>query len=171
MKNTNKCMLGDCFVFTPTEKRIFAKRLLVLCGTMLLAWYISAYWVQLAIVEGDSMLPAYHNMQFVLIDKHTKDYKSGDVIAFRCGNLSSNLIKRIVGIPGDTMIIENGRLYVNGRLIDEDTYYEYTGIMENKIKLSNGEYIVLGDNVSESKDSRYREIGIIDICDIVGEVI
>lgn len=59
------------------------------------AWYISTYWYQLMLIQGDSMLPTYHNMQLVIVDKHSKDYDVGDVVAIDCRGLDAIIVKRI----------------------------------------------------------------------------
>ncbi len=141
---------------------------LVLVATS--AKYISDHYVQLAVINGDSMLPAYHNMQITMVDKHSKDYKAGDVIVFDCQGLSDILVKRVVGVPGDILRIEDGTLYINGIASNEDTLFDYAGILEDSIELAGDEYIVFGDNTSISRDSRYGNVGIVKSSDIIGEI-
>ena len=61
------------------------------------------------------MEPAYHNLQFVVLDKHRnkQSITRGDVIAFYCEGLDATLVKRVVGIPGDKVVIADKVLYVN----------------------------------------------------------
>jgi len=103
------------------------------------------------IIEGDSMLPTYRNLQLVLLDKTADDYNRGDVIAFYNYTLEGRkivLVKRIAGITGDEVELETGT-----------------------VTLSDGEFYVLGDNLPESIDSRYAEVGVVDREDIIGKVI
>lgn len=120
------------------------------------------------------MWPSYHNMQLVILDKHSENYDYDDVIAFRCEGLDSILVKRIAACPGDTVGIEDGTLFVNGRksmIFLADGAFDYSGIAEDALKLGEDCYFVIGDNIPESKDSRYAEVGCVKTTDIVGEVL
>lgn len=146
---------------------------LIIC-IIALSYYISANWYQLSLIRGESMSPAYHNMQFVIVDRHSKNYTYGDVITFRCENLHSVLAKRIAACPGDTVIIRDGRLYVNDKIssiFDQEYLFEYSGIARYPLQLGTDQYFVIGDNVAESKDSRYEEISMVGGADIVGKII
>lgn len=141
--------------------------------SIVLAYYISMNWYQLMLIQGSSMEPTYHNMQIVVLDKHTKDYAVGDVIAFNCEKLSSVLVKRIVALPGDSVQITDGTLYVNGRPTDlyPQGIFDEEGVLIEEIILGVGEYIVIGDNVQESKDSRYKEVGVVEKSTIIGRIL
>lgn len=141
---------------------------------IVMAWYISGNFYQLIMISGNSMLPSYHNMQIVILDKHSEEYGYGDVVAFRCDGLEATLIKRIVACPGDTVIIEDGILYVNetiSEVFSEKNVFGYEGIAVKKIYLDEEQYFVIGDNISESKDSRYSEVGCVCIADIIGKIV
>lgn len=119
------------------------------------------------------MAPAYHSWQLVVLDKRERDYRAGDVIAFRCDGLNAVLVKRIAVGPGDTAQIINGALTVNGKnstVYDELVVFDYAGLLSAPVSLREGEYIVIGDNVGQSKDSRYPEVGIVKEESIVGRV-
>ena len=125
------------------------------------------------LIQGDSMSPAYHNMQLVLLDKYSKTYSSEDVIAFSSEGLSAVLVKRIAAVPGDIVQIKDEALYVNGL---KNSYYcdekfSYAGIAQDAIQLGEGQYFVIGDNVEESKDSRFEEVGVVYKDNIIGKVI
>lgn len=141
---------------------------------ILFAGICSRYWFQLMLIQGDSMLPTYHHLQLVLLDKQENEYEQGDVIAFQCDGLSSVLVKRIIAGPGDETIIREGTLYVNGNkseLFSEEGVFVYAGLLSKAITLADEQYLVIGDNISESKDSRHPEVGIVDARDIIGRVI
>lgn len=143
-------------------------------GILLLTWYVSANWYQLMLVHGDSMWPAYHDMQFVLSDRNTENYTYGDVIVFQCEGLDSVLMKRIAACPGDIVKIEDGRLYVNeeeSRVFSKKYQFDYSGIADSPIQLTDNQYFVIGDNIEKSKDSRYREIGCVGRDYIIGKII
>lgn len=125
------------------------------------------------LIQGKSMLPAYNHMQLVILDRHNRVFQKGDVIAFYCDNLSSVLVKRMVAGPGDTAQIVDGTLIINGQV---SQVYPDVGIIPNPgilaelVKLGPEQYLVLGDNLSESKDSRYPEVGIVSAEKIFGKV-
>lgn len=149
------------------------RRWIVIAVTALIAWMLSHYWLQLAVVIGDSMEPTYHNLQFVLLDKHTSSLERGDVIAFRNEATDGYLIKRVIALPGDSVLIDNGILYVNGEVssLYSNEEIAYAGIAENEISLTTNEYFVIGDNHEYSRDSRYEEIGCVYNTEIIGRVI
>ena len=149
------------------------KRLLLWLGIPLLAWYISSNWYQLMLIQGESMAPSYHHLQLVLLNKYDRNFQQGDVAAFWCEDLSCILVKRIAALPEDSVIVREGTLYVNEQISEvyaEPGLFSYAGILENEIILGPREYILLGDNTEESKDSRYWEVGIVSEANIVGKI-
>lgn len=159
------------------KKRINKKLVIIISVVFILllaAWYVSTYWVQLMLIQGDSMKPTYKNHSLVLVDKHNKDYKPGDVIVFKHDGIKGVVVKRVVATEGDTVCIKEGILYVNGNPSDNqrtDCNIAYAGIAEKEIKIPADSYFVLGDNYDESKDSRYEEIGIVAGKDVIGKII
>lgn len=150
----------------------FLKFFLFFCIIMF-AFYVSVNWYQVLLIHGESMSPTYQDMQIVILEKHLERYTYGDVIAFQCENLDSILVKRIVACPGDDVVIKNGHLYVNGTIsviFPQENVFEYAGIIETPLKLERNQYFVLGDNIAESKDSRYENIGCIEEENILGRV-
>lgn len=148
------------------------KRLLWIC-IPLLAWYISNNWYQLMLIQGESMEPTYDHMQLVALNKYDREFKRGDVVAFWCQELSSVLVKRIVAVPGDDVVIQHGTLYINdcvSEVYPELGIFSYAGLMEETISLQEGEYLLLGDNMELSKDSRYPEVGIVIESQIYGRI-
>lgn len=149
------------------------KKLLLWMCIPLLAWYISHNWFQLTLIQGESMVPAYGHMQLVVLNRHDRTFQRGDVAAFRCEGLSSVLVKRIAAVPGDTAVIQDGILYVNGSVSEvygEDYTFAYAGLLEEQITLQPGEYLMLGDNTAQSRDSRYPEVGVVAESEIYGRV-
>lgn len=156
-------------------KKYFIKRKTPFTITIiiLVTWYISSNWLQFALIQGDSMLPTYHNMQLVLVDKYSNEFHYNDVIIFTNEKLNATLIKRIIAIPGDTVQIIDGIVYVNNipsPFLTQDRLISYSGIASSPLHLSSDEYFVLGDNYEKSKDSRYPEIGCINSDVILGKV-
>lgn len=122
-------------------------------------------------VNGSSMMPTYKPGAILKGSNHfdESDITKGKVIVFRTELLDEkNLIKRVVGVPGDTLSIKDGLLYVNGQ-VDESLQFESiedAGILTDKeITLLDGEYFCLGDNRNNSTDSRV--IGTVKFEDIL----
>ena len=133
------------------------------------------------IIQQESMQPTFYSDDYVIISKQAYtlfgDIERGDVIVFKSDLLdgernSKHLIKRIIGIPGDTIEIKNGLVYRNGEKLEEDYVNEkrQSGEME-PIIVEEGKLFVLGDNRRVSQDSRSEEIGQIDQETIVGKVV
>lgn len=120
-------------------------------------------------VIGSSMEPTLANGQEILIDRFSYFFVSpgrGDVVVFLPnGNENSHYyVKRLIGLPGDTISIQDGYVMINGILYEEDGKYdkmEDGGIAETEITLGEDEYFVLGDNRNNSEDSRSSNVGIV----------
>lgn len=129
-------------------------------------------------VIGNSMEPELYSGQQILIDRMSLNISSpkrGDVLAFQPnGNEKSHYyVKRVVGLPGETVQIKDGYIYVDGNILIEDGYYDKIddpGILENEITLKEDEYILLGDNRNFSEDSRSGNIGIVKSSYFIGKV-
>ena len=136
------------------------------------AKYISENHYQLMLIQGKSMEPTYHHLQFVILDKQKKEYDYNDVIAFWCDSLNTYLVKRVIACPGDWVCINDGILYINGHANEHyrEMRIDFSGIAGKEIMLPENCYFVLGDNVSESKDSRYEEVGFVKQDTILGKV-
>lgn len=132
---------------------------------LVLALLIRIFVFQPFIVEGQSMEPNFHDKEFLIVDRMSykiREPKRGEVVVFRVPSESNNLnyIKRIIGLPGETVEIKNGGVYVNNRLVEEPyldqrfTTTEDTANNELTRTLGSDEYFVMGDNRSNSSDSR-----------------
>ncbi len=129
-------------------------------------------------VVGNSMEPHLYAGQEILINRliyQISEPKFGDVIAFQPnGNENAHYyVKRVIGVPGDTIVIRNGRVYIDDVELKEDDSYDKIadpGIAESEIFLKEGEYFVLGDNRNFSEDSRSGNIGIVKHDYIIGKV-
>ncbi len=128
-------------------------------------------------VIGVSMEPVLYNGQEILVNRfiyRVMAPKTGDIIVFLPnGNENTHYyVKRVVAVPGDTVQIKNGSLYVNDTLYKDVEYdkIEDAGIAENPIRLDANEFFALGDNINNSEDSRSGNIGAVPRDDILGKV-
>lgn len=126
-----------------------------------------------AIVSGSSMNGTLQDQDYILVNKLTRDYDRNDVVIIKKDTEDFDIIKRIVGCPGDTVLIQNGKLYINGKISKSDTHgnsdMDYSGIANDPVKLGDGEYFVLGDNRNHSEDSRYEIVGVVKKEEIIGK--
>lgn len=130
-------------------------------------------------VDGESMEPTFHDGDRVFVNKVIKNFgaiHNGDVIVFHAQK-DSDYIKRVIGIPGDTVEMVNNKLYINGTHVKEAYLKENESTADFSTRtikdsrsdvIPEGEYLVLGDNRNNSIDSR--EIGFVKEENIVGKV-
>ena len=156
------------------------KRLLPVCVTLLAA-AAAVCWVlffEKARVYGHSMEPVLKDGQTVLVDKLA--YRLGeperfDVIVFRDRREEGRYyMKRIVGLPGETVQIADGRVTIDGVLLEEPSEREEirdARRASEPVVLGELEYFVLGDNRNGSSDSRDSDIGNVSAEQIIGRVV
>ncbi len=129
---------------------------------LLIVLPIRYFLFQPFLVKGESMEPNFGTGDYLIIDQlsyRIREPQRGEVVVFKYPHLpSQRYIKRIVGLPGETVEIKDGKLTISGAQLDESTYLSnlaYTDQREFKIiTLSENEYFVLGDNRIASSDSR-----------------
>ena len=133
------------------------------------------------IIQQESMQPNFYSGDYVIVSRQAYnlfgDIEHGDVIVFKSTLLDNaghqkNLIKRVIGLPGDTIEIRDGYVIRNGQVIEE-SYVAAQGLSGemDEITVEEGKLFVMGDNRAVSQDSRSREVGQIDQESIVGKVI
>ena len=101
--------------------------------------------------------------------------KRGDIIAFKPNGSKSSYthMKRVIGLPGETIQIKDGMIYINDTVYLEKTDYpsiNNAGLASEPITLGVKEYFVLGDNRNDSEDSRYADVGLVNADYIEGKV-
>ena len=148
------------------------------CFAAVLLAFVLVFSVGMKVaVIGVSMEPGLYNGQEILVNKlvyRLSSPKRGDVVVFlpNGNENSSYYVKRVVGLPGETIQIIDGYVYINGRFYAEDESYDMiadAGIAETPLKLEEKEYFVLGDNRNNSEDSRSGNIGVVHADAIKGK--
>ncbi len=165
-------------------------------------------------IPSSSMMPTLLVGDFIFVNKYQYGLrlpvinvkilevggpKRGDVVVFRLpSDPTTNYIKRLIGLPGDTIKYVNRRLYINGKLVDRNSLGKYPGegqpgallytealenaehelllmpgrrSLEGTFAVPEGHYFMMGDNRDNSRDSRYQGVGIIPEDKIVGKAV
>ena len=160
-----------------SEIREYIEALII---SVALAWFIILFVAQSFLVEGSSMEPSFHHRQRLFVEKisyRLSEPKRGQVVVFRYpGDERRKFIKRIIGLPGDEIAIQNGFLYVNGLRLEEDyingpTYGTYSAPTYGPVLVPEGHYFVLGDNRRNSDDSRYPDVGFVPKKNLIGKAL
>ncbi|HVB06517.1 MAG TPA: signal peptidase I [Acidimicrobiales bacterium] len=150
-----------------SRRRVASEWGVVLIAALLLAFVIRTFAVQAFFIPSASMEPTLNIGDRILVDKAFFDYhhlQRGDIIVFTqpprdtCGSSETDLVKRVIGLPGQTIRSQGNSIYVDGKRISEpylprDDPLGPVRITPQKIKPDN--FYVLGDNRAISCDSRY----------------
>ncbi len=118
-------------------------------------------------VDGDSMNKTFNDGDILILYK-LSNIERFDIVVLHEEADDEKIIKRIIGMPGDTVAIKDGDIYINDEKIDDEYAYGMTSDYD-RITLKDDEYFILGDNRLISKDSRY--FGPVKEKDIKGKVI
>lgn len=140
-----------------------------------LSFLIITFVGQRSRVDGHSMETTLSDRDQLIVDKISyrfREPKRFEIVVFPYQYKENTFyIKRIIGLPGETVQVIDGYAYINGELLDEHYGNELMldpGIAAEPITLGEGEYFVLGDNRNHSSDSREESVGIIHKEDLVG---
>lgn len=149
---------------------------------VLIGLLLVVFVVQRNSVIGNSMVPTLHHDDQLLVEKVSKWFGGihyGDIVTISSRDLprhddGPNIIKRVVGMPGDTIEIREEGVYRNGQKLDEPYLQQGTitrvrNLQYEKVTLSANEYFVMGDNRDVSLDSRI--FGPVPLESIIGEVL
>ncbi len=132
---------------------------------VVLAFVIRTFIVEPYMVEGPSMRPTLENHQRLLVNKflyYFSEPKKGEIIVFRYPrDPSRDFIKRVIAIGGDTIEIQNGKVFVNGELQNETYILDNTRGNYQKAVVPKGRVFVMGDNRNNSEDSRFPDVGFV----------
>jgi len=142
---------------------------------VVLAFFIRYFIVELYMVEGPSMRPTLANGERLVVNKFLYRFRAperGEIIVFRYPrDPSRDFIKRVIAVPGDTVEIKEGRVFVNGQLLNENYILEKTRGSYPLSTVPEGHVFVMGDNRNNSEDSRFRDVGFVSKDMIKGKAI
>ncbi len=137
---------------------------------VLIAFLINFFLAQATQVHGQSMEPTLHSDQRLVVEKVSYRFhgpRQGDIVVLKSPQQNSELlIKRVIGLSGETVEIRQGRVYINGQELDEPYLERSTGGNWGPIIVPPLHVFVLGDNRSFSNDSR--AFGVVPVQNVVG---
>jgi len=142
----------------PTSWRLLVYEVLETVVLATVIWLVVNFATARFVVDGSSMEPNFHTGQLLVVNRLAYQYgtlQRGDVIVFQFpGNTTDDYIKRIIGLPGETIAIEGGNIYVNGSLLEEPYLPPGAPMYGGEWVVPIDSYFVLGDNRAHSSDSR-----------------
>jgi signal peptidase I len=164
-----------------SRRRGFIEWFLVLIAALALSFLVRTFVFQEYYVPSGSMTPTLDIGDRIMVDKLSVDFGTvniGDIVVFKappgvktmCGDDVADLVKRVIGVPGDTLYSTGNTIYVNGKPLDQKwTVYKAMGSHPIKpITLRKNMYFMMGDNHAGSCDSRYW--GPVPRSDLIGKV-
>ena len=139
-------------------------------ATALIFAFIITQFIRPTLVRGESMYPTLVENDYLIINRMAYKFnepKKGDIIVFKTNLLQEDgspkdLVKRVIAVGGDHIKIEDSKVYVNDKLLDEP--YIHDNYTEGNIDMviPEGEVFAMGDNREKSLDSRYESVGLVD---------
>lgn len=177
VQETAKDRVSDTSVKeTETKKKSVGREILewifVVVFAVGVAMIIRTFVFEPVRVDGESMLYTLSNNEYMIVTKYQylfNDPERFDVVICRYpGRGNTNFVKRVVGIPGDTVEVRDATLFVNGEPVDEPNIVNKPNYTMPPVTVGEGDYFVLGDNRPHSNDSHI--IGTLERDQIVGKV-
>lgn len=158
-----------------TAKQEIIEWVVTLAVALVIAVVVRTFIFEPVRVDGNSMYPTLKHGEIMIVSK--MDYNFGGVperfdvvICHYPGRGKTNFVKRVVGLPGDTVEIKDGHLIVNGVIYAEKFLHERPVDDFGPVTVPEGQYFVMGDNRNNSNDSRRSEVGTLEREYIMGKV-
>ena len=149
--------------------------LLYIALVVLIALSIRTFIAEPIRVDGDSMIPTLVDNEDMLVEKMTywfNDPLRGDIIICFYPGYTESCVKRVIGLPGETVEVRDGVFYINGNALGESAYWNDSIIGDmSPVTVGAREVFVAGDNRNGSKDSRNPSVGCIPYAKVVGRVV
>ena len=164
------------------KKKKIAEIVGILVVSVLLLFGIPNYVMERVIIDGPSMETTLQDQDNILVEKISRYFgalERFDIVVFYPDEESKEksskyYVKRIIGLPGETVQIKGNGIYVNDVLLEEEfgsTEMGHAGIAKEPIVLGEDEYFVLGDNRDISKDSRSEAVGVVPLSRMEGKMV
>ena len=132
---------------------------------VVLAMIIRNFLVEPYLVDGPSMMPTLQNQQRLVVNRliyRLREPEKGEILIFQYPkDPSRDFIKRVIAVPGDTIEIKDGNVFVNDELQTEDYILSKCRGDYPRVKIPEGHILVMGDNRNNSEDSRFPDVGFV----------
>jgi len=140
---------------------------------VLLALVIRAFFMEVFLVQGQSMQPTLMNRERLIVYKvplYYREPQRGEIFVFRATN-RRDFIKRVIGLPGDEVLVSTSGTYVNGQRLNEP--YVLDAVLESfgPVTVPEGKVFMLGDNRNNSMDSRHPSVGFVPLDRLKGKAV
>lgn len=159
-ENTQADDISSACTGKPSAKKAFFRDMLVCFAQVLILTFIIINFVgRVSVVQGQSMYPSLDTNNRIIVNLFVYRFHNperGEIVIFKCPeNENKDYIKRAIGLPGEEVEIKDSVVYINGKELKEPYIkYPFPHDTMNKIKLSDDEIFVMGDNRGNSEDSR-----------------
>ncbi len=157
------------------KKKTVGQEILSWIGSLAIALVaailIRMFLFTLITVDGASMMETLQDgdkLYVSVLSARIQGYEHGDVVICHYPGRKDYIVKRLIGLPGDTVMVDHGQVYVNGEALEEDYVTHPNPYTYPEITLEEGQYFVLGDNRAVSHDSHSSDVG--PVTEIVGKV-
>jgi signal peptidase I len=165
---------------TKSRKRALTEWIVILIVAVLVSLIMRTFVFETYYVPSGSMYPTLQIGDRIIVDKLSVDFGTihqGDIVVFKapkkvaiaCGDDVADLVKRVIGLPGDILTSKGNTIYDNGKAVNEKwTHTEPLGTAIGRIRVPAGDYFMIGDNHAPSCDSR--AWGFVPRSSIIGKV-
>jgi signal peptidase I len=161
-------------IYRPHE--VVIKTIVDVIVIICLAFLMVTFFFDNTTITGHSMNATLNHSDVMLVNKAVYKFRNPDrydIIIFKpnIGNVSDNYIKRVIGLPGETVQIIDGKVHIDGKVLSDDVIdmeIYNAGNAAEPITLGYNEYFVLGDNRNNSDDSRFSNVGLVKSDSIIG---
>lgn len=156
---------------------VFSRTDMICYIVCILAFIVLIQYVfKFAIVSSSSMEPSINTGEVILMDRlayTVKEPRRGDIVLFKSDEYKNEMLKRIIGMPGDEITFVDGYIFVNGIICNEQAYLseDIETNCQESFTVPDGHYFLLGDNRSNSNDSRFWSEPYIDQNKIIGKLL
>jgi signal peptidase I len=160
------------------RKKVVLEWVVIVVVAVLASLIVRTFVFQTYFIPSASMEPTLMIGDRIIVNKLSVDFgtiHTGDIVVFKapptenCGTTVDDLVKRVIGVPGDTLTSQGNTIYINGKaLVEAWPHTEPLGTPIGHVYVKAGQYFVMGDNHSDSCDSRFW--GTVPRTDIIGKV-